>query len=494
MDRFIITAAVLAVLLIASQAAALYVINDDRALWPDNGGGHEVPVCWGPNIDPEGSLPRQIRAAVEGQFSSYADIRFTGWGRCPEDTPSMDEHIIFIKRRKSGELNAAGESDVGRQFKGFKGDTPRPTVMPLSFDANLLCDTIPWAGYSNDDCVRWTAVHEFGHALGFLHEHDRPDFPGCFPWDKFWPDKQGGGIELTAYDSGSVMNYCSAGAGTNKGRLTPKDIVGLQIVYGRKPWGSFVETGGPDGGGGRCMDVHNINIGNGNHVQLWDCWGGLNQRWHWSPVEGTLQPEEAPGFCLDDASGSTIHGTPLDVWQCDQRATARWDFDHIYIRSLGNKCLEFKDGQSVLSGCTLGKEWTYNDRGMLVRMGTNQCLDVSPGEVGSRARLASCNRNSYTQKFLLTRAGQLLSNGRCLEVADGGLFKVNDNTPIRLAECGGNNLAQEFSFWGWIKGSGGSCVTETSDGSRNGVRLVVGPCDKALLFYFYFGNIEVNFE
>jgi hypothetical protein len=242
------------------------------------------------------------------------------------------------------------------------------------------------------------------------------------------------------------------------------------------------------------MDVHNINISNGNHVQFWECLGGLNQQWNWYPGEGTLRPEEAQDFCLDDASGGTRRRTPLDVWQCDQRANVRWNFDRIYIRSLGHKCLEFKDGKSVLATCLLGNQWTYNESGMLARVGTNKCLDVAPGEVGSQARVASCDGNRYTQKFLLTPAGQLLSNGRCLEVADSGQFKVNDNTPIRLAECDNDNLAQKFSFEGWLKSSGGNCVTwAPTDISRNGVRLIIESCNiHPLFFTFYFGDVMLS--
>jgi hypothetical protein len=512
MKRLAILLASLCLLVVVSKdASALYKL---AGLEPFENG--TVPVCWAPGINPESDIPKTIRQWVESTWSQNANVTFTGWGNCAEqfakDMP--DEHRIFIQR-----TGGRSQSDPGPQTRN---GVPRPTLMELNFNASWLCDTFPWLGYSNKECVVWTAVHEFGHALGFLHEHDRPDFSGCRQYDWAWPNKQGGGEALTVYDSSSVMNYCSDGAGTNKGRLTPRDITGLQAVYGRKPAGSFVAVGG------RCMDVHNIDIQDGNRVQIWECWGRLNQLWNYSTIDGTLRSEEAPDMCLDDPSGGTVVGTPLDVWNCPNRANNRWDVDVFDIHSLGGKCLQFTGGSSAaadawrgqptvrfaeLAACLTPGEvwrgqptvrWSYNLRGQFVQVGTNKCLDVSPGEVGSRAHLAACTVNSYTQKFLLTNHGQLLSNGRCLEVADSMPFKVDltpgdvwrgQNLDFRLAECDDNVLTQKFHLKARLKSSGGKCVSlGATDISRNGMRLVVGDCNKnPELFDFYPRDVEAQF-
>ena len=57
---------------------------------------------------------------------------------------------------------------------------------------------------------------------------------------------------------------------------------------------------------------------------------------------------------------------------------------------------------------------------------------------------------------VLTKKGQLLSNGGCLEVADSMPFRVSDGLPIRLAECQDNNLAQKFALEGTLRSSGGA--------------------------------------
>ncbi|MDN5854668.1 MAG: M12 family metallopeptidase [Actinomycetia bacterium] len=69
--------------------------------------------------------------------------------------------------------------------------------------------------------------HELGHALGFRHEHIRPETP-----DLFDPESLDHTVEITEYDPNSVMHYLGRNVGDPKLRFTRLDRTGARLVYG----------------------------------------------------------------------------------------------------------------------------------------------------------------------------------------------------------------------------------------------------------------------
>jgi hypothetical protein len=101
-----------------------------------------------------------------------------------------------------------------------------PDGMVLNFTYN---NWSPSCKTMRTRCNKSIAVHEFGHALGFAHEQNRPDTPGeCAEL----PQGQSGDTVLTPWDLSSVMNYCNP-VYNNDGDLSAWDITALQAVYGR---------------------------------------------------------------------------------------------------------------------------------------------------------------------------------------------------------------------------------------------------------------------
>ncbi|HEU4412634.1 MAG TPA: M57 family metalloprotease [Polyangiaceae bacterium] len=110
---------------------------------------------------------------------------------------------------------------------------------------NILIDPTAF-----DNIAPWTLTgvlrHELGHALGFRHEHIRPEAGVCFE-DNAWRP-------LTGYDSASVMHYpqCN-GSQTGDLALTATDRQGAASLYGPAPtsgtWTPWLNRDGPSGVG-----------------------------------------------------------------------------------------------------------------------------------------------------------------------------------------------------------------------------------------------------
>jgi hypothetical protein len=81
----------------------------------------------------------------------------------------------------------------------------------------------PPAGFDRVGVLR----HELGHVIGWRHEHIRSGAPAVCPDEPLFET-----TELTDYDPQSVMHYFCGNRGTRDLRITEKDRIGSQLVYG----------------------------------------------------------------------------------------------------------------------------------------------------------------------------------------------------------------------------------------------------------------------
>jgi hypothetical protein len=140
-------------------------------------------------------------------FSHRSDLD----GSCDASTPG----VVFDVRPTSG------APYIARAF--FPDDLRR--------DRNVLIDTRYLPTGTRSWSLAGVMRHELGHALGFLHEHVRPEARAttCFESGSNYRS-------LTPYDSASVMHYPQCN-GTNRGDLTitALDAAGAVAAYGPRP-------------------------------------------------------------------------------------------------------------------------------------------------------------------------------------------------------------------------------------------------------------------
>ncbi|HEX2690692.1 MAG TPA: hypothetical protein VHN14_28950 [Kofleriaceae bacterium] len=209
--RFFLPLGMLATGALATTASASYRF-DAPYTWPTT----NIAVCFsGTDVFTAGSPQAElIRTIAESEFHVKTRIRFHGWDSCSA-TP-LDQPFITVS------------FDTTRLTDG------RPPAGPGGHGTMNFVPRI-FTSEGTPDGQRDAVIHEFGHALGLMHENSRTDtYENCVDSSI---GRGSSAIEnrFGPYDPTSVMTTCRTGTITH---LSQGDVNTLNDWYG---WpGDFV--------------------------------------------------------------------------------------------------------------------------------------------------------------------------------------------------------------------------------------------------------------
>jgi hypothetical protein len=217
--KFSSIAAVLIILLISGcgeshksgASTSSYISTANR--WPSS----VIPVCWEASANAHSTVKMWIMNAVLSEYAR-TNVNLVGWGNCFPGAPGI--HVGITN-------NWPHTKGLGRELDGVENG------MELAADFRAIRDadgSYPFRGCFASDtvhrsCIENTAVHEFGHAVGLSHEHNRPDTPASCK-DK--PQGGSGDAVVGPWDGNSIMNYCNDSMSIS---LSRGDIDGVNNLY-----------------------------------------------------------------------------------------------------------------------------------------------------------------------------------------------------------------------------------------------------------------------
>jgi hypothetical protein len=416
------------------------------ATWPNG----SIEVCYDNSVP--NALREQVRALIKREWGTAANIHFAGFFNCPA-SPTGRVRVT---------VDPSIAPFLGLATVGFPGAGGLATVSFVNTTPSVK-----------------TIIHEFGHILGFIHEH----------FDGGCSQRTSGGTQLTGHDA--VWSVMSQSACNGISSLSRWDIEGARIAYGQRPAGQIVAPTA------QCLDIP-PGSPFGTQYQFFGCNGGGHQKFRRDSSLRLFTPSVANSF-LDVRGSNFANGTAVQTFLQNVPATPnqQWSLSNVQVIGLGGTCVDvpgfnFANNQVLqIFGCNGGsnQRWAVTPDGQISN--GSFCWDVTGGATanGTRIQLFTCHGGA-NQRFTLTPNGQIQFGGKCVDIVDAVPF---DGRELQLFTCKSESdttrFNQKFHFRGPIQ-TGGSFCLDVPNGSMFDNELArIMSCDGSTQqsFDFYFG-------
>ncbi len=189
----------------ATGVATQRIYYIESALWTMR----DIPVCY--MMSGFSTEKTWVREALQGQrsWAQAGNVNFVGWGSC-------DANFTTGIRIWNGQAQTLS--------LGMDDGPINDMLLDFGSSPQTLYTTCIANSLTREACIKAVALHEFGHALGYSHEHNRDDTPASCTQA---PQGDNGDTTFDEWDADAVMNYCATTTD-----LSATERVGTDRLYG----------------------------------------------------------------------------------------------------------------------------------------------------------------------------------------------------------------------------------------------------------------------